>query len=174
MTDTRTTPAPPLTLVEAVEAVDQFVAEARDVYRHGGVAHLTFSPGDGTPYTVTMIPPTLSAWATPGERCRVMPNQAVLALTTPTPASRAITIKPDGCPDAGYVSEHLGTDNSYTVLAVGLVWHLMVAEPFEPLEDRVARAASCFMHLPGRVGTEQVLAEWRRDMVTPRLSVVES
>lgn len=118
-----------MNLTDAILAIDQLVAPARDQFRYGRPARVILAPGDFTRYAMTFTPPM--EWsggavvASPGNHDD---DAGVLSLDL---NGRCCRINPDGHPEPNYVAEKLAIDNRYTLLAVGLVWRLMV----DPIRD---------------------------------------
>lgn len=141
------------TLADAAAAMEDFITEPRAVFQRGGVVHLTVCPGDGTRYALTFVPPTTAAWWTTGpyEDPALTPDQALLIVHT---LNRAVVITPTGYPVANFVAEKLGTDNRFTVLAVGLAWFLMVG-------NTAAQAVDAFAEvIREEPGKPNPLTEW--------------
>lgn len=147
------------TLAEAAAAVEAFIAPARAVFQRGGVVHLTLCPGDGTRYAVTFVPPTGAAWWTdsPYPDPALDREQALLIVHT---LNRAVIITPTGYPVDNFVAEKLGTDNRFTVLAVGLAWFLMVGNTPAQAEEAFA---GVIREEPGKPNP---LTEWTLDRFT--------
>lgn len=120
----------PASVLEAVQAVNDWIAPARVLFDQGRgeAVQLVMSPGDMTNYTMIFSPAPKTVFVTNGEFVR---TDATLALL----GYRAIVINPIGSPDATYVREKLETRSHATVAAVGVTWALMVTN--DP--DLVAR-----------------------------------
>lgn len=116
-----------LAILPQIEAVDRWIASARDVFRSGAPVVVTFSPGDMTTYVMAFV----SAYGivqidTRGEYQRVRNDEAILALLGPSPSSTLFN--PLGCPNPDYVATHLrGVVNPNTIASVGVCWSLMAS-----------------------------------------------
>lgn len=111
------------TATGAIEALDAWISGARIDWRAGRTIHLNLATGEGTLYGLTFVPPGCTITGTthsgydPGE-------DAVGCLRSPGGA--VWLMNPNGDPHPRYVAEKIGSDNDYTVAAVGIVWGLLV------------------------------------------------
>lgn len=149
----------PLSIEDAVALVAASFASARLAFTAGLPVHITFSPGDGTAYAMTFVPPGGIFVGSPGEYCRIPDGAGLLVL----PAHRkACPINPQGSPDAGYVAEKLGPADPQLILAVGIVWGFMVGGSPEQLAERWG---AWIAHVGDPAAA--ALAEWDRDRLRP-------
>lgn len=148
-----------LTIEEAAELVAAWIEPARQAFAAGCPVHLTFSPGEGTAYAMSFVPPGAPVLCTEREYPRVPPGDAVLAMTV---HGQAIPIAPDGQPYPSYVAEKLRSENAYFLLAVGLCWWLMVGNSPEAFAEVWGR----WLHDERRPGAPNPLQEWKREAIS--------
>lgn len=148
-----------LSIEEAVALVADWIAPARRVFQLGQPAHLTFSPGDGTAYAMSFVPPTGIWIGTEREYPRIPDGSGLLVLPI---YGRACPMNPEGAPSPEYVAEKLKLTNPPALLAVGICWWLMAGG--DP-EEGAAMWGGWLRGL-GRKG-EGLLSEWRRDWIRP-------
>ena len=131
-----------ITLLEAAETLDAFLAPARDAWNAGEVVHLAICPGDATSYRMTFVPATTHSFATSwtahgrsfSESAPVGDGDRLLVVHGPTEA--VIPVGPHSEPWPSYAAEKLDTRNTYTVMAIGLTWWLMAG--CSPVDAEVA------------------------------------
>lgn len=150
-----------VTIEEAAAMVDRWIDPARVFFDRDETVHLTFSPGDGTCYVMSFVPPGMYL-CTPGEAPRMdSATAALVVLHTGQTRGGALTAVANryGSPDPTYITEKLSVTNPYTMLAAGLLWRLMV-------DPNPVTAADAFR--PISEAHPNVLAKWDRDMIELR------